>query len=360
MQLQQRTVPLNTISSSQLKKIECGNSHCLLLFQDGSLYGFGGNEEGQLGIKMKGEKTQFINKPAQINFINSKLEYSIEDIAVGDNFSLILARINKQCQIFQFGLVFQDKYKSSLQEIKVIKTEELPKNDLNIKSIYAFGKRKMFLTYNNDVYLGGIDFKLNKIDNYYLLAHFDNEIVSLSLGSNHCIIMDQKGNIYGIGDNTYGELGPMKLSEEKFSPLKFAKISSPIKKICCGARHTVFLLNNGEVFAMGDNSLGQCYGFDSRIGMPIKVELNYEKGKVVDVFCGYSHNLLVRENGDIMTWGDSSSGKLGYNEEHLSQYNPKLVLDLQQKCVTKVGLGAQMTVIATGDVEISVIKNNIK
>ena len=109
---------------------------------------------------------------------------------------------------------------------------------------------------------------------------------------------------------------------------------------------------------MGDNSLNQCYGFDTRIPMPIKVELDYEKGKVIDIFAGYTHNFLVKENGDVYTWGDSTSGKLGYNEEHLSQMAPKIVMSLKQKCVTSVGLGAQMSVVITGEYENSVIFKN--
>ena len=52
LQLQNCPLNLSSLSPSLVKKVECGNSHCLILFQDGSLFGFGGNEEGQLGIKL--------------------------------------------------------------------------------------------------------------------------------------------------------------------------------------------------------------------------------------------------------------------------------------------------------------------
>jgi hypothetical protein len=41
-------------------------------------------------------------------------------------------------------------------------------------------------------------------------------------------------------------------------------------------------------------------------------------------------------------------GKLGYNEDHLSQSNPKEILALKEKCVNYVCLGFQMSVIVTG------------
>ena len=357
IQLQNYPLNLSSLSPSLVKKVECGNSHCLILFQDGSLFGFGGNEEGQLGIKLTQNST-YVNSPVPINFINNAKESFIEDIAVGDNFSIILARIDGKCKIIQFGMIFEDKYRMNLQKVKVILEDPLPEDNMNIKAVYAFGKRKMFVTYNNDVYVGGMDFKSSKLEGYLFLKHFDNQIISLNIGANHCIVMDDKGEVYGIGDNTYGELGPLQQSENSFNKLEFTKLSSPIKKISCGARHTLFLLSNGELFAMGDNSLNQCYGFNTRIPMPIKVELDYEKGKVIDIFAGYTHNFLVKENGDVYTWGDSTSGKLGYNEEHLSQMVPKIVMSLKQKCVISVGLGAQMSVVITGEYENSVLFKN--
>jgi hypothetical protein len=49
-----------------------------------------------------------------------------------------------------------------------------------------------------------------------------------------------------------------------------------------------------------------------------------------------------------MSWGQSSGGKLGYNEEHLTQGTPKVIMKLKQKSVVNACLGQQMTVIATG------------
>ena len=56
-----------------------------------------------------------------------------------------------------------------------------------------------------------------------------------------------------------------------------------------------------------------------------------------------------------MSWGDASSGKLGYDEEHFTQTTPKVILNLKEKCVNKIGLGFQMSVIATGRYNGSVI-----
>lgn len=346
------SIPISNYTNALVSKIVCGNSHCLILFTDSTLYGFGGNEEGQLGINITSEEQKYINDITQINFTVPGIDnFTVEDIAAGDTFSIILINSNNRTHLVKFGISQADKYRVNLNNVNVVTLEETNIHDgAKIKKISVFGKRKMFLTETNEIYLGGMDFMSSKIDGYINFETINNNIISINLGANHCIIMDEKKDIYGLGDNTYGELGPNKLSLNKFTLMKFEHLNSPIAKIACGARHTLILLENGELYCLGDNSEGQCFGYTARISFPIQVTMDL-KERIVDCYCGYTHNLIVLENGDVMTWGDASGGKLGYNEEHFSQTTPKVIFSLKQKCVNKVCLGFQMSVITTGKYE---------
>lgn len=103
------------------------------------------------------------------------------------------------------------------------------------------------------------------------------------------------GNIYAIGDNTYGELGlSSTATAETFTKIEY-EFPSPIKKITTGARHSMILLNNGELYAFGDNSEGQCTGNNTRYVSPNKIEID-ARDKIVDVHSGYNHNLVVLSN----------------------------------------------------------------
>jgi len=116
----------------------------------------------------------------------------------------------------------------------------------------------------------------------------------------------------------------------EFRKLGFKFSKSPIKKICSGARHLLFLLENGEVFCVGDNSAGQCCGATSNCAFPIKLELNTKK-RVVDCYAGYNHNLIILENGSVYTWGNTANGKLGYFEDKFTQETPKELPEKSQK-----------------------------
>ena len=401
-------VPFNSRQiNGKVKKIVCGLSHCLLLIKENNiknLYGFGLNDEGQLGLEIKNasqdnQDTYYkINIPQNIIHIQN---YEIIDIAAGDNFSLILIRDNQgnnnnninennlimneeienennsNYHLIKFGIDENEKYRFGILPKKTyIKEIQLPEKNMEIKHIYAFGKRIILQKRTKDnkefIYMGGMDFSGFELDDFQILKFneelfLNKKIKNLCLGTNHCIILDEENNLYGIGDNTYGELGVSKVNVDSFSLLdkdllskiwfqnadksKFSnKNEFQIKKVVCGSRHTLILSSDGKIICLGDNSENQCYGLETRLQKPIKLELGIEK-EIVDVYSGYTHNLIILKNGDkeeILTWGDASMGKLGYNEDHLSQSNPKEILALKEKCVNYVCLGFQMSVIVTG------------
>jgi len=62
-----------------------------------------------------------------------------------------------------------------------------------------------------------------------------------------------------------------------------------------GARHSLVLLENGVVYAFGDNSESQCTGNLTRYPKPVKI--NWEsKELIVDIFSNYNHCVFVTSN----------------------------------------------------------------
>ena len=114
-----------------MSKIVCGNSHCLILFNNGDLYGFGGNEEGQLGLTITNEDSKYISTLTKINFTVQNLEgFSVEDIAAGDTFSLVLIRDNNnRTKVVRFGINQADKYRTNLNSVVVTSIEEVGNED---------------------------------------------------------------------------------------------------------------------------------------------------------------------------------------------------------------------------------------
>ena len=354
-----RKVLLEGYGRKPVKKIVCGKSHCIILLNNNSLIGFGSNAEGQLGLALeKKDYLQITQLP--INIPNINMENSqILDIAAGDEFSLVLIRTQEEHYlIVRFGTDIINKY-ANVPNTVCQKIEQLPELNGPITNILAFEKRKFFCTENNEIFIGGRDFSGTEINEYILLKKFDNKIENIYLQKESCIVQDSNNNIFGLGDNSYKELGiGFNFSMNEFKKLGFKFSKSPIKKISAGARHLLFLLQSGELYCVGDNSEGQCCGATSTCVFPAKLELNSKK-KIVDCYAGYNHNLIILENGSVYTWGNTANGKLGYYEDKFTQDTPKEILGMKIKCINNVCLGYQLTVIASGKEEDSLIIKNL-
>ena len=354
-----RKVLLEGYGRKPVKKIVCGKSHCIILLNNNSLIGFGSNAEGQLGLALeKKDYLQITQLP--INIPNINMENSqILDIAAGDEFSLVLIRTQEEHYlIVRFGTDIINKY-ANVPNTVCQKIEQLPELNGPITNILAFEKRKIFCTENNEIFIGGRDFSGTEINEYILLKKFDNKIENIYLQKESCIVQDSNNNIFGLGDNGYKELGiGFNFSMNEFKKLGFKFSKSPIKKISAGARHLLFLLQSGELYCVGDNSEGQCCGATSTCVFPAKLELNSKK-KIVDCYAGYNHNLIILENGSVYTWGNTANGKLGYYEDKFTQDTPKEILGMKIKCINNVCLGYQLTVIASGKEEDSLIIKNL-
>ena len=350
---------LEAYGRKPVKKIVLGKSHCLILLNNNKLIGFGSNEDGQLGIDLN---TKICNKitniPITINNINDNHNMQIIDIAAGEDFSLVLLKNSEdQTILIKFGANIRNRYVKN-PNIKVQKIEKLPDGVDNISKIFAFEKRIMFFTNDNKIYVGGKDFMGTEISEYKNLEFENRNIENLYMLKESCIVIDTDDKLFGLGDNSYKELGlGSNYNINKFHKLLFKFPKSHIKKIATGARHILFLLENGELFCVGDNSEGQCCGANSNYVIPIKLEFN-NKEKIIDCYAGYNHNLIILQNGSVYTWGNTTNGKLGYFEDKFTQEIPREILGLKIKCINNVCLGYQMTVIATGQEQDSLVIKN--
>ena len=341
-----------------VKKIVCGKSHCVILLNSNRLIGFGSNEDGQLGLPLETKVCcQITSLPINVQNVNME-NSTIEDIAAGDEFSLILIKLQDQHNILvRFGTDIKNKY-AKIPNTHSQNIEKLPDNITNISKIVAFEKRKVFFTEDNDIYVSGRDYSGTEIDEYIHLKKFESKIKNIYLQKESCIVQDENNNIFCLGDNSYKEFGLFTNSMNDFKKLNFKSSNkNSIKKICAGARHLLFLLDSGEVYCVGDNSEGQCCGVTSSCPTPVKLEIN-TKQKIVDCYAGYNHNLVILENGSVYTWGNTANGKLGYYEDKFTQDTPKEILGMKILMINNVCLGYQLTVSVTGKEEDAIIIKN--
>jgi len=135
-----------------------------------------------------------------------------------------------------------------------------------------------------------------------------------SSSSFHLFIQLLDCNIYGLGRNTNGQLGCKSLVTQTYPILiKIPESNRKVIKIATGSRHSLMLLDNGNVYSCGSNEFGAC-GLGSNKSV-LKDITEFTKivalQNIVDVACGSEFSLVVDRNGTMYSFGHPETGQLG-------------------------------------------------
>ena len=186
--------------------------------------------------------------------------------------------------------------------------------------------------------LGGTETETFRLP--YLNKHFQNtRIQDLSCGYNHTIAILDNGSAVSFGTNEFGQLGQQE-SERKPGLVRSLTELRCVRMAACGARHSLFLTTNSEVYACGDNSMGQLgLGDRKQRNIPKQVQ-RLDKEQVIQIVCGKFHSLALTRSSLIYSWGSNQQGQLGTGSLDASCVCPNPITTLQSIFIAAVSSGA--------------------
>ncbi|XP_022154913.1 ultraviolet-B receptor UVR8 isoform X2 [Momordica charantia] len=184
--------------------------------------------------------------------------------------------------------------------------------------------------------------------------------------------------VWGNGD--FGRLGLGTL-DSQWRPVACSAFEhETLKDIACGGAHTLFLTESGRVYATGLNNFGQLGISDDKSYSTEPVEVKIQK-EAVHISAGYNHScvvtgsakavhlptkvdsldgivikraalgsdhsMAVTDGGEVLSWGDGRSGRLGHGHESTllgflkstSEYTPRLIKELDGIKVKQIAAG---------------------
>lgn len=219
--------------------IAAGDVHSILLGENGKIYGMGSNINGQVGDGRTNYPQDYRKIPIGMYFFQSP--YFI-GIAAGSFHSVGLT--NKS-EIYGSGNGYQGQMGSqSFTEYRTPMKAYLTGNITKkiIIKIYAGGNVTMALTSEGDLiaYGQGIGGQLcnNRLANINnpLIVQTSERIVDVSLGHSHTFLINSNNNLFGCGNNSFGQLG----TGDEINRFQMTKINlSPVKYVSSGYGHTV-------------------------------------------------------------------------------------------------------------------------
>lgn len=132
-------------------------------------------------------------------------------------------------------------------------------------------------------------------------------IIAIAGGANHSLALKYNGTVWAWGDNQYGQLGDG-TTVGRNTPAQVSELSNVIA-IAGGADHSLALKSDGTVWAWGRNLYGQL-GDGTYIDKHVPTQV-LGLNEVFAIGCGASHSFAIGSDSSIYAWGDNRYGQLG-------------------------------------------------
>ncbi|KAM7154492.1 putative E3 ubiquitin-protein ligase HERC3 isoform 1-T1 [Molossus nigricans] len=166
----------------------------------------------------------------------------------------------------------------------------------------------------------------------------DRSVKEVACGGNHSVFLLEDGEVYTCGLNTKGQLGH---EREGNKPEQIGALADQrIVHVACGESHSLALSDRGQLFSWGagsDGQLGLMTTEDSVTVPRLIQKLNQQT--ILQVSCGNWHCLALAADGQFFTWGKNSHGQLGLGKEFPSQASPQRVRSLEGIPLAQVAAG---------------------
>ncbi|XP_014281719.1 secretion-regulating guanine nucleotide exchange factor [Halyomorpha halys] len=265
----------------KIKKIWGGGGHTLILTEEGSVYGLGWNNIGQLGSNDSGVVTD-------VTRLKELDDYCILDL----------------CSTWD--------------------------------SCYGITEEGLCIGWGSNVY-SQLGRPMDELVNTEKPIVLSEDAVQVACGVRHCIILQHNGKILSSGDYKYGQLGrKVAILDHSFREVKDLK---NIDLIACGFNHSFAMNENGELYGWGVNKWGQI-GIDpdncKTVAKPTLIPVN-EDYNIQEIHCGWSSTHLMTNEGVLVNFGRNNFGQLG-DGTTVSRWQPK-----QLKGITfqKISVGSE-------------------
>ena len=252
--------------------ITCGEDYTLIVDQEGKLWSFGLNLNGQLGL---GHCDQ-IEKPTEVIIDNNE---------------------NKTIQKNQ-----------NQNQSKMSNKRQNNKNRFNL--VKSAGYINFCTTEEGSIYMwpwGDREGNLHYSPKRFFLSSPQEKVTSVACGNNFCLILNNNGMVYSMGkSNKYGELGVGDFNPRYGpTPIEFFYLNKErINQISCGFKHSVAKSSTGRVYTWGCGCKGQL-GQDNYNNMPIPGFVGFEDPfmKIIQVSAGFRSTFFLTENRKVFACG---------------------------------------------------------
>ncbi|MGC5324432.1 cadherin-like beta sandwich domain-containing protein, partial [Brevibacillus sp. SYSU BS000544] len=294
--------PIKVPGLTDITAISASGNFTLALKNDGTVYAWGMNYNGQLG---NGTSNNVQLVPLQIPGLDHVIA-----IEAGNGYSMALKDDGK---VYTWGLNNNGQLGDGTTDSKSTPVQVL--NISNAKKISAGHSHAMALIDDKTVYAWGdnqVGQIGNGTINARQLTPVKigiSGITSISAGGAHSLAVKEDGTVYGWGRNVIGEVGDGTTNMRALPVVINSLTGIGITSVETGTTHSLAIQNDGTVWGWGDNQFGQL-GDESSTPRLTPVKMKTSKAATI-ISSSFVHSMIVYNDGTIWGTGRNNGGQLG-------------------------------------------------
>lgn len=264
--------------------------------KNNELWARGDNESGQLGL---GEIKYFED------FTKVPLDFFVNAVY---NFGKYTMLIDKHGQVYSCGENKYDRLKLSDKSFCCRFT--LFEDVESVIDIVSSDRFTIFVCEDGTIYSGECE-HFNSNFNYKIMK-FDYKIIKACCDYQHAVLLDDVGNIYLKGYNSYGQLGILS-DMNKLSGFQIHNLGTKIVDIACGFSHTMLVDDQGYIWCAGNNNRGQlgCGPTNNTDFKSVTVFQQIITGpRAKTISCCDDYTMVIDQNGDVWATGSNRHNRI--------------------------------------------------
>nr|KAF6492919.1 retinitis pigmentosa GTPase regulator [Molossus molossus] len=246
---------VKALKSEKVKLVACGRNHTLVATEGGKVYAVGGNNEGQLGLGDTEDRHTF----DLIEFFTS--QHQLKQLSAGSNTSAALTEDGK---LFMWGENSEGQI--GLDNVSNVYVPHQVTVGKPIAWISCGYYHSAFVTIEGELYTfgetecGKLGLPKQLLVNHkvpQLVPGIPKKVIQVACGGGHTVVLTEKG-VYTFGLGQFGQLGLGTVVFESWEPKIIESVKDhKITYISCGENHTALITDIGRMYTFGDGRYGK-------------------------------------------------------------------------------------------------------
>ena len=269
-------------------------SNCYAIDENGGLWAWGLNANGQIGDGTTIEKHSPVQIKSDTKFKAVFTEYYTRVFVIDENDGLWAWGTNTNGELGDGTTI--DRH--SPVQIK---------SDTKFKTVSMGYNHTLAIDENDGLWAWGLNTNGQIGDGTTINRHSpvqietDKKFAIASVGNKHSLAIDENGGLWAWGLNDYGQIGD-NTTTDRYYPIQI-KSGTKFKAITSGYSNNFAIDENGGLWAWGTNTYGQLGTAATR--KPVQI---MQGTKFKSIFAATLSTFAIDENGGLWAWGSANGG----------------------------------------------------